>query len=833
VAETPTVIGRYQIRQRLGEGGMGVVYLAHDPAMDSAVAIKLLRDSLGNEDLRRRFAREAQMARRVGVHPNVVTIFDIGEHDGFPFIAMEYVSGETLEKVIRREALPPRLRSLRIVEEVNTGLTHAHKAGLVHRDIKPANIMLTDAGTVKILDFGIARMAESDLTADGIVIGALNYMSPEQMTGMPIDSRSDVFAVGALFYELLSGKRAFPGTIREGLPYRIIHGNPPPLAEMIPDLDPEIDRIVSTALEKDPTKRYQDIATMRHDIARVRRRLETAEIDRAVTQARSALDTGDYDKASLCCEEASLIDPDEPRVIELARRVASARSGEHPAPTVPAAPAGRAGEPSTIRIAIPDSASATTAITPMPGTASITARPITGTTPVPSGSTSVPSMPIPPTPALPAALTPAASVPAATASAAAAPRSRAVVVGLATAALLAAGAIGWFATRSATSTTSQPSASSQPAGASASATTPTQSAPAAPPPSPPTQTPAQAQAASAQSAPTATQPAPSASEPVEAAPTQAKPEPAKSETPTATAAQGAELPPPPVPTAEDRENARLMRNARVLYASGHRDQALEIVDARLEKKDADPEWRTIVRNWHQQAAASVANARVEAEGKQAATKATTQYRQASEAEERSAQLARNGDASGALRRLWEAEELYVRAGQQAEIASQAPPPKVVPPPKATPPAATPAAPASTTAASTAAASTGTASTGAAANPQAAEAEIRRVMREFQMAWNRLDAEGVRRAFPAFSGDNSPRFQNFMLQFEGMRVKINDTHAQVDTVVRHVPRPGPGKMHGGGRTNEALFRFEQRNGRWIMLGNQPVQEPGGKQEPQDR
>jgi eukaryotic-like serine/threonine-protein kinase len=329
MAANPSVIGRYQILSRLGEGGMGVVYLAHDPAMDSDIAIKLLRSPMADDGLRKRFEREAMMARRVGIHPNVVTIFDIGEHEGDPFIAMEYVSGETLEHMIRRQAMPPATKRLEIVEDLCTGLSHAHKAGLVHRDIKPANVMLSDDGTVKILDFGVARAAESDLTADGMVIGALNYMSPEQMTGQSLDARSDVFAVGALFYELLSGRRAFPGSLREGLPYRILHGMPPPLNELVADLDPEIERIILRALEKEPAKRYQDVATMRQEIARVRRRLEHAQIERALTHAREAFDTGDYEAVVASCVEVTNIDPDEPRALDLLQKAEEARTGEH------------------------------------------------------------------------------------------------------------------------------------------------------------------------------------------------------------------------------------------------------------------------------------------------------------------------------------------------------------------------------------------------------------------------------------------------------------------------------------------------------------------------
>jgi predicted Ser/Thr protein kinase len=713
VAETPTVIGRYQILSRLGEGGMGVVYLAHDPAMDSDVAIKLLRDSIADEDLRKRFAREAQMARRVGVHPNVVAIFDIGEHDGHPFIAMEYVAGETLEKLLRREALPRLLRKLQIVEDLCVGLMHAHKAGLVHRDIKPANIMLTEAGTVKILDFGIARTAESDLTADGVVIGALNYMSPEQMTGQQLDSRSDVFAVGAVFYELLSGRRAFPGTIREGLPYRIVHGTPPPLADFVEELDPDIERIVSRALEKEPANRYQDLQTMRHDIARVRRRLESAQIDRAITQARAALDTGDYEAASLCCEEASRIDPDEPRVIELAKRVATAKSGPHPdtAATSAIDATAKTTEVATVRLLAPAPTGSTTGRAEAPPITAMT--PATTATPAPAPS--APAAPLPAAPAIAAAATPVATAstklptppPAAPAIAAAAtpvatastklptpppvPRSR-VTLGLSAAVvvLLAAGAIAWFSGRFS-------------------------AAPVPDIPSPP-QTAASAQpVASSAPAASAPQPAPQEAPP----PQQGTPQPAAP-------VEAASQPPKPRPQADP---------PRVAAAAGGGEQP----------KEAGPASKTAT------GAATPAGA------------ATT-------------------------------------AGVAA----------------ATPRGATAAPGAAAAAPSGAGAGS---AEGAAGAPGEAEAEVRRLMQEFQSGWNRLDADAVRRVHPSFAGDASPRFLNFTLQFEDMRVNIRDTHAAVRAVVHHVARRPSRK---GSHTNEAVFRFEQRNGHWVMQGFQLVQ-----------
>ena len=199
----PPAIGRYEVRQRIGEGGMGALFLALDPAIDRLVALKLLR--VDNEETRARFLREARSAGRLQ-HPHIVTVYDVGEHQGQPFIAMEYVKGETLGEVISRRAPLSIVGKLTLMEDLCAGLDYAHTEGLVHRDIKPANLMVTN-GTdgLKILDFGIARgSGDSGLTEVGTTIGTPNYMSPEQASGKTVDQRSDIFAVGAVIYEILA-----------------------------------------------------------------------------------------------------------------------------------------------------------------------------------------------------------------------------------------------------------------------------------------------------------------------------------------------------------------------------------------------------------------------------------------------------------------------------------------------------------------------------------------------------------------------------------------------------------------------------------------------------
>ena len=286
---TPTpsgFIGRYQILEQIGEGGMGSLYLARDPAIDRLVAIKVLRRGFDTEALRERFTREARAAGRLR-HPNIVTIFDVGEHDGDPFIAMEFLAGETLGELVRHGAGLSLSRRLKLLEELCDGLAYAHRAGMVHRDIKPANLMVDAEGVLKILDFGIVRVGDSGMTQAGVLVGTINYMSPEQVLGTGVDHRSDIFAVGLVAYELLSGKQAFVGTMKDGLLRRIPNAEIAPLSGLVPDLDAEVVKIVEHALQKEPGDRYQELARMRNDLTRVRQRIEVEE-ERAALEAASA-----------------------------------------------------------------------------------------------------------------------------------------------------------------------------------------------------------------------------------------------------------------------------------------------------------------------------------------------------------------------------------------------------------------------------------------------------------------------------------------------------------------------------------------------------------------
>jgi serine/threonine protein kinase len=279
----PDTVGRYRVERLIAHGGMGSLYLARDPAIDRLVVIKFLKEGFDDPSARERFAREARAAGRLH-HPNIVTVFDVGEHDTRPFIAMEYVSGETLAQLIGRRAISRISEKLAILEELCAGLHFAHGAAIVHRDIKPANVMLDESGTVKILDFGIARGSWAGLTRAGDVVGTLNYMAPEQLAGEPVDHRADIYAVGAVAYELITHQMAFPGTVETGVLARIFNSGAVPIASLVPGIDPEIAAMIERTLAREPAARYQDLDALREDLAVVRARLldTAADLDQAI-----------------------------------------------------------------------------------------------------------------------------------------------------------------------------------------------------------------------------------------------------------------------------------------------------------------------------------------------------------------------------------------------------------------------------------------------------------------------------------------------------------------------------------------------------------------------
>lgn len=254
--EQPKKVGRYEILERVGRGGMGVLYRGHDAVLDREVAIKVMSaDFAADESSRPRFYREARAAAKLQ-HRNIVTIFEFGEEDGTPYIVMEFLHGQDLAK--RMKAQPPLAleTKLDIVAELCTGLHFAHEQGVIHRDVKPANIRLLPDGSVKLLDFGIAKMAQSSLTQTGSVFGSASYMSPEQVQGAAIDGRSDIFSAGVVLYELITGKKPFAGDSPTAVIAKLLTEDPEPIEKLVPGLPKPLIQAVKKALEKDPARRY-------------------------------------------------------------------------------------------------------------------------------------------------------------------------------------------------------------------------------------------------------------------------------------------------------------------------------------------------------------------------------------------------------------------------------------------------------------------------------------------------------------------------------------------------------------------------------------------------
>lgn len=260
------VLGRYEVERELGRGAMGVVYLGRDPKIARYVAIKTLSygqlDPDEMEEFKQRFFREAEAAGRLS-HPNIVTIYDVGEEHDLAFIAMDYVKGSPLNAFVHDDSRLPVKEVLRIMAEAADALEYAHGKKVVHRDIKPANILYSaESGHIKVTDFGVARLVDSARTNTGDVLGSPLYMSPEQMKGARVEHYTDIYSLGVTLFQLLSGKLPFNGENLANLTYNIIHDKTPNIRQIRPDLPAGITRIVNRALQKDPAKRFPNAAAM-------------------------------------------------------------------------------------------------------------------------------------------------------------------------------------------------------------------------------------------------------------------------------------------------------------------------------------------------------------------------------------------------------------------------------------------------------------------------------------------------------------------------------------------------------------------------------------------
>lgn len=315
MANQPKKLGKYDIVGKLGKGAMGEVYKGHDPVLNRHVAIKVIGESLDvDSDLVERFRREAKMAAQLN-HPNIITIYDFVEEEGSLYIVMELLDGKDLKELIKSGSPLTVEQILGIMEQIADGLGFAHDSGMVHRDLKPANIHITKKGQIKILDFGLVHEASSDMTKTGHVMGTPNYMSPEQVQGLKVDPRSDIFSLGAVFYELLTRKKPFSADSIHATMFKVVQGERDPLAQYT-HLPAPLVSMVDRALDPNPDGRFDDGNVLREHL-RVVRRETTAGLNADATM--SGVDKMD----------ATILTP-------------QADSGSHP--STPSAPSARSGQ---------------------------------------------------------------------------------------------------------------------------------------------------------------------------------------------------------------------------------------------------------------------------------------------------------------------------------------------------------------------------------------------------------------------------------------------------------------------------------------------------------
>jgi len=350
-------LGRYEIIDKLGEGAMGVVYRAQDRTLGRVVALKMLSSELGGEDeLHQRFQREAEAIGRLS-HPSIVSVYDMGEQDGRLYMAMELFEGEDLRALIDARAAIPLADRVRILAEICDGVGYAHSRGVVHRDIKPANILITTAGRVKLLDFGLARLAQGEtITRRGVILGTPDYMSPEQAVGKPVDHRTDVFSAGAVFYEFLTLQKPFKGKSLHSVLYQIVSEAPEPVLTANPEVPGRLAAVVQEMLRKETDQRPASMETIGRRIRDIYGALARSSSRSAVVwnaaepaddlrgrrvrdlvgRAQSHLHAGRFAAAGAASREALALDPDSEEAAEVAwqasRKLRASKGGPQPDP---------------------------------------------------------------------------------------------------------------------------------------------------------------------------------------------------------------------------------------------------------------------------------------------------------------------------------------------------------------------------------------------------------------------------------------------------------------------------------------------------------------------
>jgi hypothetical protein len=293
----PSKIGKYDVTEVIGRGGMGVVYKATDPQIGRFVAIKMITGGFaGDPDLLKRFYREAQSTGSLQ-SPNIVTVYDLGDQDGNPYLVMEYLEGVSLESIISSRRPLSLSTKLGIMVDVCHGLSYAHQRGVIHRDIKPANVMVSNDGTAKIVDFGIAHIGDKGMTRTGQIVGSLSFMSPEQIQSKPIDARSDIFSTGVVLYQLITNNLPFEGENTGATLMKIISEPPPPLKNFVSVYPPQLESVILRALAKDREERYPSVDDFAIDLSALREQVKQEEVTQHLHDAHALVAQGELLKA--------------------------------------------------------------------------------------------------------------------------------------------------------------------------------------------------------------------------------------------------------------------------------------------------------------------------------------------------------------------------------------------------------------------------------------------------------------------------------------------------------------------------------------------------------